>query len=318
METLRILHIDNYSDVANQIAAGQRALGHEAHVIQTWHDPDDHEVNFENYYDGNFLVNSYRKFKTFRLAKDYDVVHVHGGIYPYRVDNILIGLMGRPFVVHYHGSETRLGGGMWLKDYLPWAKVVATPDLLRWHPDAEFIPNPYSSPMQEQDWEDAEDLRILHAPTKRRIKGTDKVLGSVEMLRARSVRLDFRLLENVTNRQLLEEMSRSHIIVDWISDERETGISGIFGMTSLEAMNLGRMAVAYLSPETIKAYPEGLPVVSPSAPSAVALADLLEGYLSDHDAVRSAGKTGRSYVRRHLNPEEIAKRHIELYHKIQQ
>jgi glycosyltransferase involved in cell wall biosynthesis len=316
MSSLKILHIDNYSNVANQIASGQRALGHQAHVLQTWHDPDNHAVDFENYYDGRFPVNFYRMSKTFRLARDYDIVHVHGGIYPLRLDNIFLGLMGKPLVVHYHGSETRLGRGMFLKDTLPWAKIVATPDLLRWHPDAVFIPNPYSSRYPCAEWADDGPLRLLHAPSNRKNKGTEKIVRAISLLEERTDQFSFKLVEKLTNDELMREMAGCHVLIDQLSDERITGIPGMFGMISLEAMWLGKMAVAYLSPQSVRAYPEGLPVASPLAPSAEALADLLEEFVVDRERAKRTGVEGARYVRKHLSPELIARRHIDIYEQI--
>ena len=80
--------------------------------------------------------------KVSRACLGYDLVHVHGGINRKRLDVLAMHFIHRkPLLVHYHGSETRMGYGMAYQSMVD-SKIVSRPDLLKWHPDAVFIPNP--------------------------------------------------------------------------------------------------------------------------------------------------------------------------------
>ncbi len=316
MESLKILHIENPAGVASQIARAQRTLGHHADVLQTWRGKLDFSPNFEIYYDGNPLTILRNMAKVAGMAKSYDIIHAHTGINWKRWDIVSMRLRRKPIVVHYHGSETRMGYGMSYRRFVPKVKIVATPDLLLWHPKAEFIPNPYASKTGLVSWPEQKKLKLIHAPTNRHLKGTEKVLRAIEMLQEKGMAFDFKLLEDISHDELLREMGRSHIVIDQISDERETGIPGLFGVISLEAMSMGRMSIAYLSPEAAHAYDSSLPIVSPRAPTAKALAQILQRYLTDPRSVRQTGEAGVRYVKEFHDPIEIAKRHIEIYEKV--
>jgi hypothetical protein len=241
-----------------------------------------------------------------RIARRYDVVQVHSGFERMRLDNVGIKWLSIPLVSHYHGSDLRTGyADHWRS--LTDCKLVSTPDLLRWCPDATYVPNPYGaasispSPMPEGK------IVILHCPSSRPLKGTDKVIRASELLRERGVEHEFRLVEGVPHTTVLDAIDKAHIVVD------QLGPFGLFGTSSLEAMSSGRVAIAHIDPAYARYYP-GLPVRSPATNDAVGLADLLEELIgSGIENLERIGREGRAYVLAERDPVEIARKLDIIY-----
>lgn len=55
---------------------------------------------------------------------------------------------------------------------------------------------------------------IIHAPSKRDIKGTGIILNAIEQLRKEGVAFDFELLENLDNQTILRRLEQADILVD--------------------------------------------------------------------------------------------------------
>jgi hypothetical protein len=114
----------------------------------------------------------------------------------------------------------------------------------------------------------------------------------------------------------MEEMRRSHIVIDWISQEKVTGIPGIYGNVSLEAMALGRIAVAFIDPTIRPHYPAELPVRSPKEPNPESLADCLGDLITNWRETRMIAESGPKYVAVNHDPTKLAQHFIEKYERI--
>jgi glycosyltransferase involved in cell wall biosynthesis len=130
-----------------------------------------------------------------------------------------------------------------------------------------------------------ERLRIVHAPTNRRFKGTDRILEALEQ-----VKEDFELVlvEGKTPEEALKIYRTADIVIDQIS-------GGSYGVFSIEAMALGKPVIAYISEQTRRRHPL-LPVVSADFDS---LAEVVSSLISDKQRRLSLGKSGRAYVERY-------------------
>jgi hypothetical protein len=196
-------------------------------------------------------------------------------------------------------------------------KVVSTPDLLESWPDAEFVPNPADQELIEMPFQGPNaKVRMVHLPTDRRIKGTDKILKAIDMLRSEGLDFEFRLLEGLGHSGAIEELSRSDIVIDWLSERKETGIPGIYGKTSIEAMALGKVAVAYIDPSVRGKYPDDMPVISPDSPTSESLAGSIRPLLSDRGLLERTMRAGRPYASTAHGHDAIAKRFLALYEEM--
>jgi hypothetical protein len=191
--------------------------------------------------------------------------------------------------------------------------VVSTPDLLRWLPGCRYIPNPVDPPESASDLPNTPITKIVHIPSDRRIKGTEVVEEAVRNLKAKGMEVELTILEGVPHSKAMEEVGRSHIVVDWISREELTGVPGIYGKLSLEALARGRVAVSFIDPGIRSLYPDDLPVISPKGTNTEDLAECLIPLIRDRHNLKVIAAKGPNYVRSHHDPEAKAKWFVDQY-----
>lgn len=306
---MKILHIENHAGIAHQLAEWQKKAGHEAVVMETWWNPTEQPHDVEFYYGQKGFLNDVSTMrKVVRFSRDYDIVHVHGGLNWKRFDVLGIKLLKRkPMVVHYHGSETREGFGMSYQ-WVPDAKIVSRPDLLKWHPDAIFLPNPVAE--HRYSFDAARRPRIIHLTNNRSTKGTELIIRAMKQLKA-EIDVDFCLVEKRPHEEAMAEVSRSHVLIDQVIDAKAIGVPSVIGVSTLEAMSMGLAAVSTFDEEYRHYYP-GCPVVT-VRPTMEDLVSRLRGLLSDMGAVKELGIKGRQYVRTSHSPENLANRSLDIY-----
>ncbi|UUW91633.1 glycosyltransferase family 4 protein [Pimelobacter simplex] len=145
---------------------------------------------------------------------------------------------------------------------------------------------------------------VVHAPSRRALKGTDMIVAGLDRLRAEGVEFDLDLIEGVSNAEALARMSRADIVVEKV-------LGGDVGVTSMEAMALGRVAVARIRDQVRERHPD-LPVVS-AAPDT--FADVMRDLLGDPERRARLGRAGPSYVEREHGVEVTGLRLEELYQR---
>jgi len=140
---MKILHVWNQAGTASIIAKWQRKIGHEVIVIQN----SKHDKIKCTYYYRDMTRNSKIKFvlKCIRLAKHYDIIHLHDAWFV--VLPIRILYPKKKIIMHYHGSLVRLGMKETRRKI--WERfvdkiIVSTPDLLefRYKSPPVYVPNP--------------------------------------------------------------------------------------------------------------------------------------------------------------------------------
>lgn len=75
-------------------------------------------------------------------------------------------------------------------------------------------------------------LRVIHAPSKAGIKGTGVITNTLDRLKSEGIALEYKMLQNISNQQLLEELTNADVLVD------ELYLHGP-GMLGLEGMAAG-------------------------------------------------------------------------------
>jgi hypothetical protein len=80
-------------------------------------------------------------------------------------------------------------------------------------------------------------FRIVHAPTSPASKGTPIIRAAIEELRAGGYTIDYRELVGRPNREVLQAISRAHVVVDQVYSD--TPMAGL----ATEAASIGRAAV---------------------------------------------------------------------------
>ncbi len=306
---MKILHIGNTAGIAAILADAQNRLGHEAKVLEISPSYLNYAYDYLHNYHTNGIARVAMMLKTVKLAREFDIVHAHGGLGFLSLDRISIKrILKKPLILHYHGTETRSDKGMRYQS-LASAKIVSTPDLLKWHSNAVFIPNPCMR-FDISDWPIGKP-RLFHCPTNRNVKGTEGILKVVDNLQASGLEFDFELAEGMPHEECIRRMMKSHIVIDQVVS-KQAEVSGVAGVVSLEAMSLGKIAIASLSDDYMKYYP-GIPIVRAYPET---LATILEDLISNWENARQIAKMGPHYVASHHTPEIVALKCLEIYESL--
>jgi glycosyltransferase involved in cell wall biosynthesis len=174
------------------------------------------------------------------------------------------------------------------------------PDLREWLPGARFMP--YASVdarhVRFEPPPEREELVVAHAPTDRKVKGSDYVIDAVDVLRNEGVPLRLDLIEGVTRTESLERISAADLLVDQL-------LLGWYGTVATEAMALGRPVLAYIREEEPADNPFGarLPIVRTTPAT---LADDLRALAADRGRRVELAKSGRAFVEVAHDPRRIA------------
>ncbi|CAG7649103.1 glycosyltransferase family 4 protein [Paenibacillus allorhizosphaerae] len=147
---------------------------------------------------------------------------------------------------------------------------------------------------------------VVHAPSHRKVKGTDFVLDAVERLKKEGLKFRFKLVEKVPHEQAMKIYQHSTIVIDQLT-------VGTYANLSMEAMAMGKPVISYIRDDLRTTFPPGLPIVSAN-PGTIyeVLKDLLK---RPSDWVR-LGMEGRRYVEQHHNFEKVANMLIDVYKQL--
>jgi len=179
------------------------------------------------------------------------------------------------------------------------------PDLLRvLPPHARFVP--YSLFFMH-DWipryGQAEDrpLRIVHAPSHRRVKGTDLILDACARLKDRGYEFELLLVEGLSHAEARKVYESADVLVDQL-------FAGWYGGLAVELMALGKPVLVYLREEDLEFLPlemrADLPFIRVH-PESVEQSLLMVLEMPRAQLVEIA-KRGRAYVERWHDPLTIA------------
>lgn len=307
---MRILHIENTAGVGSDLAQAQIELGHDARVLETWKSYMNWPHDYTRIYQGTMMDKIAMMWKSAIDFQDFDIYHIHSGINWKRLDIVLLKLMHqKPFVIHYHGSEVTKG---YNKAYTRFAdaKIVATPNLLKWHKDAIFIPNPMVA-REDLSWQIHDPVRIVHLPTRPQDKGTSVIRDAIEELGEMGINFEFEEEASSPERshdQVLEIIRTSDIIIDQVND------LGVFGRTSMEAMSFGKVAIASYNRKYDAYYPDVQIMMCKNDPGD--LCHILKGLVNCPTLIQWKGQRGFNYVQEKLNPLNITKKVMLVYQKV--
>jgi SAM-dependent methyltransferase len=192
--------------------------------------------------------------------------------------------------------------------------LASTPDLIRFVPRAQWIPNPVLVRDVPTPPPNSKPV-IGHFPSNRRIKGTGLIIEAFQSLGPTAsaspepgvTRLEGRdamllLVEGVPHAHAIELMAGADFVIDQVND------LGIYSLVAIEAMALGKVAACSHDPSL---YPEEPPIVRVDART---LRDSMLAWISSPEKWRDFGARGKEYVNRVHNPEQIARRVLRVYY----
>jgi hypothetical protein len=150
-------------------------------------------------------------------------------------------------------------------------------------------------------------LRILHAPSHPRAKGTDEIRAAVEGLRRDGVSIEYREVQGAHNDIVMREIAAANVVVDQLYADTPMAV------LASEAAAAGRpTVVGSLDWGTATAHvpPEALPPSVRCAPEE--LEQALRQLAESPGRAQRIGDEARSFVREHWSPEAVARRYLAL------
>ena len=182
---------------------------------------------------------------------------------------------------------------------------AVNPDLLHvLPPRASFVP--YSLFFMS-DWTprygqaEPRPLRIVHAPSHRKVKGTDLILEACSRLKGRGYEFELLLVEGLSNADARKVYESADVLIDQL-------FAGWYGGLAVELMALGKPVLVYLRQGDLHFLPAGMEADLPFirvSPDTVEqeLQKVLE---MPRAQLVELGKKSRAYVERWHDPLTIA------------
>ena len=311
-ESIKILHIGNVAGVSSELAKAQRKLGHTSDIITFALHPFGYPITFYQPVKAKFPFRAIEKMVLFTgRLDDYDVLHFHGGandaMLPKGMDFAIWRLFGRKCIIHHHGHDIRYRNENPLFTALAKKILVSTPDLLRYSPEAVWLPNPVAVSdiphVGVEEKGDAESITIVHAPSVRQVKGTEFIEKAVEQLRKEGRKAELVLVENTPHEEAIQLFKKADIVVDQLK-------MGWYGMFAQECMALGKPVCCYVSPDVERFLPSPQPIVNASPET---ITDVLREMVDSYEKRAEIGRRGRAYMENVHDSPRIAKLSLDYY-----
>lgn len=309
------------------MASTFRDMGYVSHALAF-------NSDFRNYHTDFHISHQRMPFKRvnflLRAIRHYDIFHFFWGVSLldwwrfYGIDLPLLRLAGKKIIVHFRGTDVMninrfgadgentsvpLSDERQLRKLAWWQRfahriLVSTPNLLPIvGDDALVVPQVIDSRVWVPEPSiPSEYVTVVHAPTRRNIKGTDQVLAAVNDLEASGHRVRLRLLENLSYNLIQQEMVRSDIGVDQL-------VLGWYGKAAVELMALGKPVICYIAPE-LRHFAPDLPIISATKET---LTSRLEELLLSRSLRERMGQRGVDYVRANHDCKRVASQLVNIY-----
>jgi glycosyltransferase involved in cell wall biosynthesis len=181
---------------------------------------------------------------------DYDIYHFDGGMDLSRDCQFAKELKrrGKKIVCCYFGSDLRTRGIFEELDKLSDLNLTVEFDHLGLYEGIKYIFFPFDEREYDVTNKENKKVKIVHSPTNRKFKGTDKILKVIDELKNES-EFEFILLENMEREKILKIKNECDIAIDQVGGE--LGGSG-YGKNSLETLSMGIPTVTEFSNEYLK------------------------------------------------------------------
>ncbi len=278
-----------------------------------------------------------------RIARDYDVVHLHGSSFaspgadfPLSLDILLLRLMGTRVIWHARGTDSRLETDfrrvhprqelydretfrgfrkpdefrrrrIHLREAACDAVLAVDEEMRTYLPDAEIVPRA----IDLADWDPvgpAGDtpgrIVIVHAPSRPVYKGTEALETAIERLRSEGLPVEYRLVRDMKHAEAKRIYATADIVVDQL-------MIGWYGVLAVEAMALGKPVVSHIRPD-LERFATEVPIVNANIDD---VTDRLRELVVNKERRHRLGHEGRRFVEERHDADKIAAQLIEIYRR---
>ncbi len=342
----RILHIapQNFAGMPMDFVKMQREAGHEARLVTIFKNTlsfdEDITLGFSlptggaarkwrdlkmsglKYYEPKNIAESlFFKARDFRNSAvieklvqeekllEYDVYHFDGGMDFYRDIRFAKKLLaaGKKIVCCYFGSDLRSRGIFRELDEMSSLNLTVEQDHLSLHKNINYLFFPFDVKGCEFKVVKNKKLRIIHSPTNRKFKGTDKILEVIEQVK-KERDIEFILAENMDRTELLELKQTCDAAIDQVGGE--LGGSG-YGKNSIENLAMGLPTITEFTEEYLKFLP-GNPFISVNINT---LKDAITEITDNRQLLEDYAHKGRAWAEKYHSFEAVNSKLEELYVK---
>jgi len=267
----------------------------------------------------NFAEKIYFKFRDFRNKgliesvidkyglTDFDIYHFDGGMDLYRDLSFAKEMRnaGKKIVCCYYGSDLRVRGMFRELDEMSSLNLTVEFDHTSLHKNIHYLFFPFNVFSHEYRYTENEKLRIIHSPTNRLYKGTDKILKIIEGLKSKH---DFELIlaEHMHRDELLKLKRTCDLAIDQVGGE--SGGSG-YGKNSIENLAMGIPTITEFYDEYLEFLPEN-PFITCNIDS---LKDKLTELLCNRSTLKNYSEKGRAWAEKYHSFESVNRRVEQLY-----
>lgn len=146
-------------------------------------------------------------------------------------------------------------------------------------------------------------LRVVHAPTNRKVKGTELIEKAITALKTEGMEFEYRRLEGLSHQQCVDALQDADIVVDQV-------IVGGMGSLSFESLLMGKTLCVYVIDEICQMLGGDLPIIN-TPPDKIQ--ESLRTALADEGLRKKFAREGPRFVREYLQPAEILVETLRLY-----
>lgn len=259
----------------------------------------------------------------------YDVFHLHfaHSLLPYNLDLPILKAIGKKIFMEYHGTDIRYminkiendqlvrieDSELKQKSIRKQKRIYKYLDGIFLH-DRELVCNLYDpsgklnllplridlSNFNSKVSHSNERLMIVHAPSKRAVKGSDLIDKIINDLK-KDYDIDYVVIGNMNHKQALQVYEKADIIIDQM-------IIGAYGMLSIEGMALGKTVVCYVAEDNM--YDQSNPICNTTIKG---LRDCLVRLIEDSNLRAEYSLNGKKYVEKFHCSKKVALMALQHY-----
>ena len=258
----------------------------------------------------------------------YDVFHFHFAysLLPYNLDLPILKFFGKQIFMEYHGTDIRykineINNGHIIKNNNTKYKKKSfkRQKRIKKFVDGIFVhDNELKSNLVDQCSKTYllplridlsrfknievrnERLVILHAPSKRTVKGSEYIEHIINDIRIH-YDIEYIMINNMNYNEAISNYEKADIIIDQM-------IIGAYGMLSIEGMALGKCVVCYLEEGNL--FDDSNPLCNTKISD---LKSCLIRLIEDPDLRKQYGINGRKYVENYHSSDKVAKLALNYY-----
>jgi hypothetical protein len=286
-------------------------------LAKKWRDSKIDELKF--YEPKNFLEATYFKLRDFKNRSrithyidhyklfDYDVYHFDGGMDLFRDFRFAKDLKsrGKKIVSCYFGSDLRTRGIFKELDEMSDLNLTVEFDHLSLYKDLNYLFFPFDLKNYPYFFKFNPKIKIIHSPTNRRFKGTDKILKVIDELK-KEKDFEFLLVENMEREKLLKLKKEYNLAIDQVGGDM--GGSG-YGKNSIENLAMGLPTVTEFDDEYLKFIPEN-PFISCNINT---LKESIFRIIDNPEQLKDYSEKGRMWVEKYHSFDSVNNKLMALY-----